>query len=180
MGQMENQVRISRQINVVGVCYRLHDEEEEAKEAFLRQMEEALSLQALVFKEYFNHCSICWRGNNREYEQYRMFLECIYDSFLTKVIKELIKEGALLDVTLTNKEELARDVNAGGSLGCSDHKIVKFSSCSGSGLEELHGRWQMVFLRITSSRFKKLSIRTCRKSSKGGRKPACPPDKTQT
>jgi len=55
-----------------------------------------------------------------------------------------MKEGALLDLTLTDKEELARDVNAGGSLDCSDHKIVKFSSCSGSFLEDLRGRWQTV------------------------------------
>ncbi|GAB0186852.1 hypothetical protein GRJ2_001150500 [Grus japonensis] len=100
--------------------------------------------QTLVFKKYFNHCNICWRGNTTEYEQSRMFLECIYDNFLTKMIKEPMKEDALLDVTLTNKEELARDVNVWGSLGCSDHEIVKFSSCSGSCLEELHGRWQMV------------------------------------
>lgn len=30
------------------------------------------------------------------------------------------------------------------SLGCWDHKIVKFSFCSGSCFEELHERWQMV------------------------------------
>lgn len=73
-----------------------------------------------------------------------MFLECICDNFLTKMVKEPTKKGTLLDPTLTNKEELAREVNAGGSLGCSDHKTVKFSSCSGSCLEELHGRWQMI------------------------------------
>ena len=137
-------VRISRQINVVGVCYRLHDEEEEENEAFLRQLEEASSLQALIFKEYFKHCIICWRGNTTEYEQSRMFLECICDNILTQMIKAPMKEGAPLDLTLANKEELARNVNAGGSLGCGDHKIVKFSSCSGSCLEELYGRWQMV------------------------------------
>lgn len=59
-------VRISGQNNVVGVCYRLHDEEEAANEAFLEQLEKASSLQALVFKEYFNHCNICWRGNTTE------------------------------------------------------------------------------------------------------------------
>lgn len=94
---------VSRQINVVGVCYRLCDEEEETNEAFLRQLEEASSLQALVFKEYFNHCNICWRGNTTEYEQSRMFLECICDNFLTKMINEPMKEGSLLDLTLTNK-----------------------------------------------------------------------------
>ncbi|OPJ72928.1 hypothetical protein AV530_005393 [Patagioenas fasciata monilis] len=39
-------------------------------------------------------------------------LECIYDNFLTKMVKEPMEEDALLDITLTDKEELARDVNA--------------------------------------------------------------------
>lgn len=41
-----------------------------------------------------------------------MFLECIYDNFLTKTIKQPMEEDALFDITLTDKEELARDVNA--------------------------------------------------------------------
>jgi len=32
----------------------------------------------------------------------------------------------LLDLVLTNKEGLVEDVKVGGSLGCSDHKMMEF------------------------------------------------------
>ena len=44
-------VRVSKQANmgdIVGVCYRLPDQEEVVAEAFFRQQEEASCLQALV------------------------------------------------------------------------------------------------------------------------------------
>jgi len=36
------------------------------------------------------------------------------------------KEGALLDLVLTNKEGLVEDVKVGGRLGCSDREMVEF------------------------------------------------------
>jgi len=41
-------------------------------------------------------------------------------------MEKLTNEDVLLDLTLSNKEELARNVKAGGSFGCSDHEIVAF------------------------------------------------------
>lgn len=35
-------------------------------------------------------------------------------------------EVALLDLTLTNKDELTEDVKAGGNLGCADPEMVDF------------------------------------------------------
>lgn len=46
---------------------------------------------------------------------------------MTQVIKEPIR-GDLLDLTLANKVKLVRDVKAGGSLTCSDHKMMEFST----------------------------------------------------
>ena len=37
----------------------------------------------------------------------------------------------LLDLVLTNKEGLVRDVKTGGSLGCSDHEMVEFGILCG-------------------------------------------------
>lgn len=39
---------------------------------------------------------------------------------------KLMREDALLDLILTNKEELIGNVKFGGSLDCSDYKVVKF------------------------------------------------------
>lgn len=47
------------------------------------------------------------------------FLECIDDNFLASVTEET-NMGTLLDLVLTGKEELVRDMKVRGSLGCSD------------------------------------------------------------
>lgn len=39
------------------------------------------------------------------------------DHFFTQVIDESTREGALLDLSLTNKEELIRELKAAGNLG---------------------------------------------------------------
>lgn len=82
-------------------------------------------------------------------------------------MEEQTKALALLDVILTNKKQLVRDMKAVGSLGCSDQDIVEFRilrkeqnkqankkaellfwtsreetlDWSGCCLEESHGTW---------------------------------------
>ncbi|XP_009324448.1 PREDICTED: DENN domain-containing protein 1B [Pygoscelis adeliae] len=54
------------------------------------------------------------------HNQSRRFLECIEDIFLKQVINELIRGHALLDLLLTNEEELVEKVKVKGSIGCND------------------------------------------------------------
>ncbi|CAN0313763.1 unnamed protein product [Bubo scandiacus] len=42
------------------------------------------------------------------------------------VIEESVSEGALLDLILTNKDEPAEDVKAGGNDGCDDPEMMDF------------------------------------------------------
>lgn len=91
-------------IIVVGVCYRLPDQEEQVHEAFYRQLKVASCLQVLVFMGYFNHPDVCWRDNAAGHKQPRRFPEGIGDNFLTYVIEELRRSCALLALVLTNKE----------------------------------------------------------------------------
>ena len=42
-------------------------------------------------------------------------------------MSEPSREGALLDLLLVNREELAGEVKVGGCLGCSDHEMIEFS-----------------------------------------------------
>lgn len=37
-----------------------------------------------------------------------------------------MRRRALLDLTLTNEEELVWDVKAGGKLGCGDYEMLEF------------------------------------------------------
>lgn len=50
---------------------------------------------------------------------------------LTHVIKEPTRVEALLDI-LANKEQLLGNVKAGGSLGCSENKMVGTGQKAGS------------------------------------------------
>ena len=49
------------------------------------------------------------------------------DSFLTQLVREPTRGGALLDLLFTNTEGLVGDVKVGDCLGQSDHEIVEFS-----------------------------------------------------
>ena len=79
----------------------------------------------------FHHPDICWRDNTAWQKQSRRFLECTDDddNFLTQVIKEPTRRGALLDLTLTNKKELVCE--GWGSPCCSDHEMVEFRTLRG-------------------------------------------------
>ncbi|KAK4806898.1 hypothetical protein QYF61_012619 [Mycteria americana] len=118
-------VRIKEQTNtggiVVGVCYRPPDQEEQADEALCKQIGAASHSQALVLMGDFKHPDICWRNNTAGHKKSRRFLEGIDNNFLTQVIEEPMRRGALLVIIFTNKEGLLGDVKVEGSLGCSDH-----------------------------------------------------------
>lgn len=110
-----------------------------------RQLKEASGLQALLIMGDFNYPNICWESNAVVNKHSKRFLECIEDNFLMQLLDVLTRSGALLDLLLTNKEDLLRDVTVNGSSGCSDHKITEF--------EILRG------MRKTSSRIKTLDFR---------------------
>lgn len=67
-----------------------------------------------------------------EHKQSRRLLQCIDDNILTQMVENCTRRGALLDLVPMNKEDLVRDVKAGGSLNCSDHEMVKFRTMQGS------------------------------------------------
>jgi len=73
----------------------------------------------------FGHPNTCWRDSTVGHKQSRSFVECIDDSFLLHVIEEPTRRGAMLDLVLTNKEGLVRNVKLKGTLGCSGHKMVE-------------------------------------------------------
>jgi len=111
---------------VVGVYYRLPDQQEEIDETFCRHLKLASQSQTLVLMGDFNHPDICWEDHTARHTQSRRFLQSISDRFLMQVVEEPKRRGMLLDLVLMNKEGLVEDVKVGGSLGCSDHDMVEF------------------------------------------------------
>ena len=72
--------------------------------------------------------------------QSRRFLEFVEDKFLVQVIDGPTQGEALLDLVLTNEEERIREVNIGGSLGCSDQALVEFVILKNVGLAKSSAR----------------------------------------
>ncbi|PKU28685.1 dtw domain-containing protein 2 [Limosa lapponica baueri] len=100
------------------------DQEDRAYEALYRQTGAAYLVHGL--HGGFSHPSICWRDKTARHKKSRKFLECVDDSFLLQVVEEPMRRGVMLDLDLTNKEELVGNVSLKGSLGCSDHEMVEF------------------------------------------------------
>ncbi|KAG6928006.1 hypothetical protein G0U57_008907, partial [Chelydra serpentina] len=111
---------------VVGVCYRPPDQGDEVDEAFFRQLTEVTRSQALVLMGDFNHPDICWESNTAVHRQSRKFLESVGDNFLVQVLEEPTRGKALLDLLLTNREEIVEEAIVDGNLGGSDHEMVEF------------------------------------------------------
>lgn len=61
----------------------------------------------------------------------KWFPQCIEDNFLKQVVEEPTRQGLLLGLVLMNRDGLVRDMKFGGSLGCSNHEMVKFKILSG-------------------------------------------------
>jgi len=117
---------------VVVVYYRPPDQREEVNEACYKQLKAASQSQALVLMGDFNHPDISWEDHTARNKQSRRSLQSIDDNFLMQVVEEPTRKGALLDLALTNKEGLVEDVKVGGSLGCSDHKMIELRILCGS------------------------------------------------
>lgn len=66
---------------VVGVCYRLPTQAEEADKIFYKHLGEVSQSLALVLKGDFNFPDLCWKYNTAERRQPRRFLECVEDKW---------------------------------------------------------------------------------------------------
>ena len=88
---------------LVGVFYRLLNQDEEMDEAFYEQLAEVVRSPALVLVGDFNFPDICWKYNIAQRKQSKRFLECVEDSFLTQLVREPTRGGALLDLLFTNR-----------------------------------------------------------------------------
>ncbi|KAM9590717.1 uncharacterized protein ACIBXB_005842 isoform 1-T1 [Morphnus guianensis] len=112
---------------MLGVCYRPPDQVEEMDESFYKRLAVVSESCALVLVGDFNFPDVCWKYNTAVSKQSRRFLECVEDNFLTQLVGEPTRGGALLDLLFTNREGLVGGVMVGGRLGLSDHEMIEFS-----------------------------------------------------
>ena len=79
----------------------------------------------------FNHPDICWVSNMARHSWSRWLLQCAEDNILMQAVEKLTRWWVLLDLVLSNRNGLLRDVKVEGSLGSSDDKMVECKSLRG-------------------------------------------------
>ncbi|XP_074451776.1 uncharacterized protein LOC141746694 [Larus michahellis] len=104
----------------------------------------------------FNHPNICWEDHTARHAQSRRLLQCVDDNFLTQVVQEATRRGALLDLVLTNTEGLVEDIKVGGNLGCSDHEMIEFRIMGTTHKTSRSKITTLYFRRANFDLFKKL------------------------
>lgn len=92
-------------------------------------------MQALVLTGNFNWPGIYWKSGTVSGKQPSKLLECIEDSFLVQAMESLTRGEALLDLVLTNMEELIGEgkMGVGCNLGCSERALAEFPILRGTG-----------------------------------------------
>jgi len=73
----------------------------------------------------FNYPDICWKNNRAAYMSSIKFLECVEDCFLIQMLDVQTRNEALLDLLLTNQENLLSNTSVSNSLGCSYHNVLE-------------------------------------------------------
>ncbi|XP_075779238.1 uncharacterized protein LOC142827520 [Pelodiscus sinensis] len=111
---------------MLGVYYRPPSQVEEVDEAFFKQLTKLSKAQDLVVMGDFNYPDICWETNTARHRLSNKFLDCIGDNFLFQKVEKATRGEAVLDLVLTNREELVENLKVEDSIGDSDHEIIEF------------------------------------------------------
>lgn len=104
------QVKIQRVISkwdlTVGICYQPPNQDNKADKAIFESIKQALVQQKLVLMGDFTYQEICWKNNTSAHMSSTKFLECVQDCFLVQMLDVPARNEALLDLQLTNQENL--------------------------------------------------------------------------
>ena len=94
----------------------------------------------------FNYPDICWEANSAKYGPSKKFLACVADNFLLQKVEKETRGFAILDLILTNKDDLVGKVVVMGTLGESNDVLLEFlisketkTECSHIGLHRSAG-----------------------------------------
>lgn len=123
-------VRIRRIENerdvVVDVYYLSPSQDISTDYQFHRHQGEISGLVALVPIRDFSFLDINWEYHTVVISRSWKLLKFVGDNFLSQVVSEPTRKGALLDLLFVNREELMEDVMARGCLGHSDCEMLEF------------------------------------------------------
>ena len=96
----------------------------------------------------FNHPDSQWKNNTVSCKQSRKLLDSIDDNFLFQILDRSTRVEALLDLVLTNVEEVIQEAKTGGSLGFSEHAQPSLQSLGMQAWQRVQsGPWTSGCLR---------------------------------
>ena len=75
----------------------------------------------------FNFRGIDWVNNVGRTREEEEFLDVINDNFLRQLVNVPTRENNILDLVLTNRDDLVNNLEVGGRLGNSDHEELRFN-----------------------------------------------------
>lgn len=126
----------NRKDTIVGVYYRPPGQTEDIDELFLQQMTMVSNKHDTVIMGDFNYPDICWESLSGKTHGSTKFLSSLADNFICQKVEKKTRGSAILDLILTNKEEMVEEVRVAGTLGCSDHAIIEFYITKGGRPEK--------------------------------------------
>ena len=110
----------------MGLYCRPPSQPEELDDAFLEQIATHSKGRDAVVMGDFNCPNICWQSNSAKNIRSSKFLTCLADNFMVQKVEEATRGSAILDLILTNRDNLVNEVEVVGSLGGSDHTLLEF------------------------------------------------------
>ena len=93
-------------VEVLNENISIQDQDDEADETLSWLLQEVLGRQNLVLMGDFNYPGTCWEKNVAMHESSIRFLESVEDRFLLQMLDVLTRNSTLLDLLLTNREDL--------------------------------------------------------------------------
>ena len=110
----------------LGVIYRPPNQSEDADKLIINEINKSCKNETIILGD-FNLSSINWENRIARDRSGMNFIECFEDNFLSQHVNDPTRGGNLLDLVLTNKDNLVRNLAVGEALGGSDHQIIRFN-----------------------------------------------------
>jgi len=95
------------------------------------------SKESTVIMGDFNY-HIDWEESEGERTQDKKFLDLVNDAFLQQQVTEITREGSkyILDLVLTNEENMVENITVGENFNKSDHKIIRWTMALGNQIDK--------------------------------------------
>ena len=113
----------------VGVCYRPPDQKIEEDYKMMTGLKMAAKQKNCVVMGDFNYPHIDWANGCSNRGRESEFLDCLNDCAMEQMVTEPTRGEVILDLVLSNAEDLVRDVNVIAPLGNSDHNVIEYNIC---------------------------------------------------